>query len=417
MGRSREGIVVGDTVRCPWHHACFDLRDGEPLGRPRSIRSLLEVDPGGRPGACRQKNPPPRAKALPPRAGLGRHRRRRRRRRRRRGDAAARGLRRTGDADRRRETPPVDRPNLSKDFLAGTAPEEWIPLRPREFYAEQQASSSCRRAATADRRAAAARSVSRTGAASPTTRCCSPPGRSRSASTIPGADLPHVHTCARWPTAARSSPAPARPRRAVVMGASFIGLEVAASLRDARPGGRTWWRPDARPLETVLGPELGDFVRELHEEHGVVFRLGQKPRAIDERGVELATATRCPRTWWSWASASAPPPRWPSGPAFAVDRGVAGRRVSARPARRASSPPATSRAVPTRAPAKRVRIEHWVVAERQGQTAARNMLGRHARAFEGAVLLEPALRRRHRLRRPRRAVGLDGAGGTRAGAV
>jgi nitrite reductase/ring-hydroxylating ferredoxin subunit len=138
-----EGLIVEDTVRCPWHHACFSLRTGEAVAAPAFAsvpRWHVERD-GGRiivreKIAEAEQRPPARPAPAGAEAermiiiGGGAA-----------GFAAAEMLRREGyagaiamiSAD---TAPPYDRPNLSKDYLAGTAPEDWIPLRPDEFYAE-----------------------------------------------------------------------------------------------------------------------------------------------------------------------------------------------------------------------------------------------------------------------------------------
>ena len=137
-GPLAEGVVVGDTVRCPWHHACFSLRTGEALRAPAlNPVACYRVEREGERIAVREKiDATPRRQASGPEpvviVGAGAA-----------GNAAAETLRREGyqgtitmigaEAD-----VPYDRPNLSKDYLAGTAPEEWIPLRPREFYAEHR---------------------------------------------------------------------------------------------------------------------------------------------------------------------------------------------------------------------------------------------------------------------------------------
>ena len=170
-------------------------------------------------------------------------------------------------------------------------------------------------------------------------------------------------------------------KRAVVIGASFIGLEVAASLRAREDSKCTSLRPRSAPLERVFGPQMGDFVRRLHEEHGVVFHLEDTSEAIDGKtgqaqerhgarcGSRRRSALACGR-----ASSLA------EQAGLAIDRGVTVDALSANQRARTSLPPAISRAGPIRTPARRIRVEHWVVAERQGQTAALNMLG-HAPAI------------------------------------
>src|SRR6476620_5353217 len=136
-----EGLVVGDTIRCPWHHACFSMGSGEALRAPAlDPIACWRVERIGDTAYVRER----RGDAAPARplsgstpssivivgggaAGL----------------AAADILRRerydgpitilTAD-----DSPPVDRPNLSKDFLAGTAQEDWIPLRSSDFYSGQR---------------------------------------------------------------------------------------------------------------------------------------------------------------------------------------------------------------------------------------------------------------------------------------
>src|SRR4051812_319287 len=137
-GPLAEGVVVGDTVRCPWHHACFDLRTGEAVRAPAlNPVACYEVERSGDRITVGEKvaAPAPRAASGPDPiliVGTGAA-----------GNAAAEALRRAGYQGTIRmlgaeSELPYDRPNLSKDYLAGSAPEEWIPLHPEEFYAEQR---------------------------------------------------------------------------------------------------------------------------------------------------------------------------------------------------------------------------------------------------------------------------------------
>src|SRR5262249_32906304 len=166
---------------------------------------------------------------------------------------------------------PVDRPNLSKDYLAGNAPEERVPLRPDNFYSDNGIDLRLKAAVTAiDVRS---REVTlNKGSKIAYDRLLLATGAEAIRLSIPGADQSHVHTlrslddCRAIIEGARVS------RRAAVLGASFIGLEVAASLRTRKLEVHVV-APEKRPMERILGPQMGDFVRSLHEAKGVVFHL------------------------------------------------------------------------------------------------------------------------------------------------
>ena len=376
-GPLAEGLVVGEQVRCPWHHACFDVRSGEAVAAPAlSPLDCFHVERRGTRVVVASK----RAKALAPRSktsapenvvivGAGAA-----------GNAAAEMLRREGytgpvtliGAETAR---PVDRPNLSKDYLAGTAPEDWVYLRGEDFYAAQNVELVLGvRAVAID---PAARSVQLSdGTRRAYGALLLATGADPVRLKIPGFDDPRVFTL-RSLADSRAIIAAATAggtRRAVVVGASFIGLEAAASLQ--RRGLEVHVvAPDARPLERVLGPELGDFVRGLHEEHGVVFHLGRKPAALEKGFVVLDDGTRLPADLVVVGVGVRPSVELAEKAGLAVDRGVLVNEYFETSARGVYAAGDIARwTVP--GSAERLRIEHWVVAERQGQTAARNMLGR-----------------------------------------
>jgi NADPH-dependent 2,4-dienoyl-CoA reductase/sulfur reductase-like enzyme len=188
------------------------------------------------------------------------------------------------------DAPPCDRPNLSKDYLAGNAPEEWIPLRPPEFYGQHKIELRLGTrvvAIHANTREVELADGSRHGYGALLLATGAEPVRLG----VPGSDLTHTHYL-RTLADSRALIAKATVcRRAVVIGASFIGLEVAASLR-ARGLDVHVVAPEARPMETVLGPEVGDLVRRVHQEHGVVFHVGTTPAAFNGDGVALQSGER-----------------------------------------------------------------------------------------------------------------------------
>jgi NADPH-dependent 2,4-dienoyl-CoA reductase/sulfur reductase-like enzyme len=162
-------------------------------------------------------------------------------------------------------------------------------------------------------------------------------------------------------------------QRVVLLGASFIGLEVAASLR-ARDLEVHVVSPDELPLVRVMGPELGRFIKGLHEEHGVRFHLGRKSKGIGKREVVLDDGSRLQADFVVAGIGVRPNLELAEAAGLTLDRGLlVNERLES------SAPGIYGAGDIARWPDARsgnaIRVEHWVVAQRQGQAAARNMLG------------------------------------------
>ncbi len=373
------GLLEGDTVRCPLHHACFSLRTGAALRAPaldalacwaveRRGERLFVLGKASRPAFPLTARPGHPSSIVIVGGGAA-------------ALAAAAMLRREGyggkltllSAD---DSPPCDRPNLSKDYLAGTAPEEWMSLRPPEFFTEQRIELLLGTHATAiDLKKKEI--VVAGGAIYPYGALLLATGASPTRPSVPGIELPHVHTLR---TLADSRAIIARlgaTRRAVVLGASFIGLEVAASLR-ARGIETHVVAPDTHPLGRVLGPELGDFIRAKHEEHGVVFHLGQTPTSIDARSVTLSGGDVVEADLVIVGTGVRPSVALAEAAGLAMDRGVLVDEYLQTSADAVFAAGDIAR-WPDPHTGERLRVEHWTVAERHGQIAARNMLGARER--------------------------------------
>ena len=371
-GPLAKGLLVDCTVRCPWHHARFDLRTGEAIAAPALnnvacykidkreaqffVTSKVDEKPVRKP-----KSSP--ASVVIVGAGAA-------------GGAAAEMLRREGydgpvrliGAD---EFLPYDRPNLSKDYLAGTASEEWIPLRSADFYRERKIetfTNTSVRAIDPQEKKVTLTDGRSLGYGALLLATGAEPVRL----AIPGGDLPHVYYLRTLTDSRRIIDKAKSSKRAVVIGASFIGLEVAWSLRERKLEVAVVGK-GSLPLEKVLGGELGTVIRETHEANGVKFHLGRKPAAIQDRHVELDDGTKLDCDLVVLGIGVRPNTAIAKQAGIATDNGVLVDEFL-----KTNVPGIFAAGDIARWPdprAGRIRVEHWVVAQRQGQTAARNILG------------------------------------------
>ena len=389
-----EGVLVSETIRCPWHHACFDLRTGAASRAPAlndlpSYAVVVESNIVRVTGKRDHSRLPvdairPRGSRAPERvlldespvvgpssvfiigasaAGIACAEMLRR--------EAYRGPITLADTD---PDAPYDRPNLSKEYLAGNAPEEWLPLHPRDFFEDQKirilSGVEALRIDTASKTVRLSHgSTERYGALLIAT------GASPIRLDIEGGErIQYLRTLADCRAIIGNLGA---ARTAVVIGASFIGLEVAASLV-ARGLEVHVVAPESHPLERVLGTELGELIRSVHENRGVRFHLGRTAQALDDKSVILDDGLRIDADLVIAGIGVRPNLKLAKDAGLHLDKGIAVNEFLETSAKDVFAAGDVAR-WPDAYSDARLRVEHWVVAERQGQVVARNMLGHRDR--------------------------------------
>jgi NADPH-dependent 2,4-dienoyl-CoA reductase/sulfur reductase-like enzyme/nitrite reductase/ring-hydroxylating ferredoxin subunit len=377
-GALARGVVAHGQICCPLHHARFALATGEttraPALNPLACWNVEEVEGkihlrGQRPAVTARPTPADSPASVVIVGGGAA------------GHAAAETLRQEGytgpvtlvSAD---QSEPYDRPNLSKDYLAGTAPEEWIPLRPADHYRNLDINL------LVDTPAVKVHVDSRSvelgdGRSLPFAALLLATGTQPISLDVPGADGPSVLCLRTWADSKKIREAARVARDAVVLGASFIGLEVAAALRTL--GIRvTVVTPAARPMGRLFGPAVADFIRRLHEQHGVMFRFGSSPRRIGHKTVTLSSGENVPADLVIVGIGVGPVTDLAQQAGLEVDDGILvnDQLETSAPGIFAAGDVAR---FPHPVSGERIRIEHWAVAQRQGALAAQNMLGREKR--------------------------------------
>jgi NADPH-dependent 2,4-dienoyl-CoA reductase/sulfur reductase-like enzyme/nitrite reductase/ring-hydroxylating ferredoxin subunit len=380
-GHLADGICEGTSVRCPLHHACFDLKTGRALRAPALDpldRWQVDVDSEHAYVSYKlQPQPVPEIESDIEKvviigggaAGL----------------ACANELRRLGysgditmlSADR---DPPCDRPNLSKDYLAGTAQEEWLPLRADDWYSGNRVDLRLSTKVTrieSDHRVVHCES----GASVPYDRLLIATGSEPNRLQAPGFDGEKVFTL-RTIADARAIIAEAEAgTRAVIIGASFIAMEAAAALRH-RGCEVDVVSVEHVPFDRVFGIAMGEHTKQIHERNGVRFHLGCVASGFDGGVVTVANGERLQADFVLVGIGVQPRVGVARSAGVEVDNGVIVDCFLETnvPGIYAAGDIAC---YPDPVSGERARIEHWVVAERQGQTVAANMLGGRKR-FDSA---------------------------------
>jgi 3-phenylpropionate/trans-cinnamate dioxygenase ferredoxin reductase subunit len=374
-GHLADGLLDGDRIHCPLHHACFSLRTGEALAAPAFdslVRWKVEIEDGvlfireplgvAQPATARQDLAPRRIVIV----GAGAA-----------GFAAAEMLRRRGFAGdltllSAEDAAPYDRPNLSKDYLAGTAPEEWMPLKGPEFYVEKRIDLRLNtQVVSLDVAAKAVMTASndRFGYDALLLATGAEPIRLSTA----GFDLPNVFTLRSMADSRTIAAAAGAARSVAVIGGSFIGLEVAAALRHRGLAVHVV-APETVLMEKVMGRDIGAWVRSLHEGQGVRFHLGETGTGFDGQRLKLSGGTTLEVDFLVVGVGVRPRLDLVTAAGLAVAKGVVVDAFLETSVRGIYAAGDIAR-FPDPRSGQLIRVEHWVAAERQGQTAALNMIG------------------------------------------
>ena len=371
-GPLAQGVRHGDRVICPWHKAAFCIRTGT-VQAPPALDPVPRYDVRIQDGTILLtpvEQPAPAASAPDPRhfviIGAGAA-----------GAVAAQTLREAGFAGRvtmldAANRVPYDRTILSKYALSGKSGAEKSPLQDQSWYREHRIE---RRTAEAVRIDPARREItSSDGASLPYDAALVATGGTPSRPNLPGAQLGHVYTLRSRADADAILRQAERSERAVILGASFIGMEVAASLRE-RGLEVTVIGKEPAPFAKQLGPAIGGAFVGLHEQHGVNFRLGTELAAIEPGGVRLQSGETISADLVVVGFGVTPSTSCADGLPLASDGGIlVDAHLRAAPNLYAAGDIAR---FPHRGDGAPIRVEHWRVAQQHGRVAALNMLGQN----------------------------------------
>ena len=379
-----EGALCNGRIVCPWHKGAFRISDGS-LVEPPALDGLsrypvridggdIFVEPTAEPQPQARAHSDARTFAI---VGAGAA-----------GATAAAALREFGFGGRilligREPGLPFDRTSLSKFVVAGEMkPEETPLLRPDDYYSAQKIERieaevvrfdvRSRELTLADNRAITC------------DRALIAPGGVAKTPEIPGVDKAGVHVLRSREDAAAILGDLRPGARAIVLGSSFIGLEVASCLR-AQKASVTVISPEEIPFVRQFGENIGRSFRSLHEANGVIFEAPAKAARLEGEGrvseLVLEDGRRLAADLVVVGVGVRPATDFIVGAQLTKDKGLQvdttlclaeGIYVAGDAA-----------AFPIAPDGKPTRIEHWRVAQQQARVAAANMMGGN-RLYEAA---------------------------------
>lgn len=373
-GPLAEGLIVGDTVRCPWHHACFSLKTGKALAAPAidPIACWAVEEKDGKAFVEAKRDLAAPAKPTPGAIervviiGGGAA-----------GFAAAERLRRDGFAGEvtvlsADPDAPYDRPNCSKDYLAGAAPKDWMPLRDDDFYKDGKIDLRLNTEVASFDPQARTVSLKGGGALSYDVLILAT-GAEPQRPTIPGLDGPKAHVLRTLKDADAIIAAAETAKRVAVIGASFIGLEVAGALKQRGLDVHVI-APETTPLAKIMGDAIGDWVKDLHQSKGVVFHLDRKVLGYADGKVTMDEGEPIAADFVVVGTGVKPRVALAEAAGLAIDDGVVVDDHLKTSADGVYAAGDIAR-YPDPISGRLTRVEHWVHAERQGQYLARLILG------------------------------------------
>jgi NADPH-dependent 2,4-dienoyl-CoA reductase/sulfur reductase-like enzyme len=383
-----EGQLCGGRLVCPWHCAAFDVQTGRLLDPP-ALDGLRKypVRVEGNDVFIQLPDKTIESKMAPENdiaqerdnriiaiVGAGAA-----------GSAAAEAIRELeyrgrvlliGD-----DHPAYDRPACSKQYLASQISDDKLPLRSPEFYGRKGIECLGRRVSSVDVRTGTVIFQKAQGIVADKVLLAT--GAVPIPLGVPGNDLGGVFTLRTWRDSRNIREKARKSQHAVVVGDGFIGMEVAASLveYDCQV---TVVSPNRPPMVTILGKELGQRLQQLHEENGTRFRLGHEVHALlgegNVKSVELDDGSQLPADFVVVGIGARPNadvvegyPKNPDG-SVDVDQYLRLNDIVYAAGDVACYPDAYS--------ARRIRVEHWRLAQQQGRTAAGNMV-RPSVPFDG----------------------------------